>query len=181
MKYVENNFSIYGLYDYWKDKDIGAFEGKEDKDSLCLEFYSGEPLVLNKMTHCTDPKFAAGYLKYIVLGDAAYMLLLSDSERDKYLLKNDTELENDYIPDINYLLNKLIRNCSNKNSVVYLFEEMIELCDMVFMAKSKETAVELLINAYKICNLHFQNEISPKTGFNYKFQIRNNVNPTELK
>lgn len=181
MKYVEKNFSIYGLYDYWKDKDISAFEGESDENSLYLEFSSGEPLTLNKVTYCNDPKFAAGYLKYIVLGDAAYMLLLSDSEQDKYLLKNDTELENDYIPNVDYLLNKLIRNCSNKNNIVYLFEEMIEFCDMVFVAKSKKTAVDLLMNACRACNLLFKNEIFPKTGYNYKFSVYLPENMEEYK
>lgn len=171
MKYVENNFSIYGLYEYWQDKDIWAFEGQLDKNSLCIEFSSGEPLTLNKKTYCNDPKFAAGYLKYIVLGDAAYMMLLTDSEWDKYLDRNDTALENNYIPDIDYLLNIIIRNCSNKNSVMYLFEEMVELCDKVFLAKSKKTSVELLMKACKVCNLHFENKIFPKTGFNYKLSV----------
>lgn len=179
MKYVENDFSIYGLYDYWKDKDISAFEGEPDKNSLYLEFSSGEPLTLNKVTYCNDPKFAAGYLKYIVLGDAAYMLLLTD--KDNLLQKDDKELENDYIPDIDYILNKLIRNCSNKNNIVYLFEEMVELCDMVFAAKSIKTAVELLMNACRACNLLFQNEIFPKTGYNYKFSVYLPENMEEYK
>lgn len=175
MKYAENNFSIYGLYEYWRDKDIRVFEGEPQKDSLYLEFSSGEPLSLNKITYCNDPKFAAGYLKYIVLGDAAYMLLLSDSERDKYLQKSSTELENDFIPDVDYLLNTIIRNCSNKNNIVYLFEEMAELCDMVFMAKSRETAVELLTYACNVCNSYFENEIYQKTGFKYLFNMYNGI------
>lgn len=171
MKYVENNFSIYGLYDYWKDKDISAFEGEPDKNSIYLEFSSGEPLTLNKITYCNDPKFAAGYLKYIVLGDAAYMLLLSDSDKDKFLQKDDKELENDYIPDIDYLLNRLIRNCSNKNNIVYLFEEMVELCDKVFMESDSRKALELLFCACDVCNSLFKIKICKSTALNYRFNI----------
>ena len=171
MKYVENNFSIYGLYDYWRDKDLGAFEGKADKNSLYLEFSSGALLELHRRTHCNDPKFAAGYLKYIVLGDAVCMLLLTDSDKDKLLQKDDKELENDYIPDVDYLLNKLIRNYSNKNNIVYLFEEMVELCDKVFMEKDREKAMELLLHACNMFNLHFEDTIFPQTRLYYSLKI----------
>ena len=170
MKYVEENFSIYGLYDYWKDKDINTFENNSDKNTIHIEFSSGDPLTLNITTYCSDPRFAAGYLKYIVLGDAAYMLLLTDSEKDRFLQKDDKELENDYIPNIDYILNKIIRPHSNKKNIMCLFEEMVELCDIVIMERDNKKAVDFLLTATEKCNTYFDKHIFPETGYNYQIK-----------
>ena len=171
IRYVEENYSIYGLYDYWKDKDIDAYEGSINANSIFIEFASGEPLTTNKITFCNNPKFAAGYLKYIVLGDAAYMILLADAESDEFLSKNEQELENDYIPNIDYILNDIIRSNSDKFSIVALFEEMVELCDMVFGEKDKKSEYEMLCKACDMCNMYFSEKIYPKTGYRYKVNV----------
>lgn len=171
MKYVEDNFSIYGLYDYWKNKDICTFEAENCKNSIKIDFSAEDPLKLNIKIHYCDPKFIAGYLKYIILGDVAYMLLLTDSDKDKLLQKNNTELKNDYIPDIDHILNKIVRKYTNKTNVVCLFEEMVELFDIVFLEKHTDKANKLLIKACDAFNCYFENKIFPETGYNYKISI----------
>lgn len=171
INHMREKYSMYCLYDYWKNKEIDAFEGDVRKDSIFLEFQYGNPPETVKITYCNDVKFAAGYLKYMVLGDIAYMLLVSENERDPFLIKDSHELENEYIPDIDHLIELSIRNTKDKYRSVSLLEEMTELCDAIFMEKDMVKAREMFSNACDICNKYFAEDIFRKSGFGYLFKV----------
>lgn len=179
INHMKEKFSMYCLYDYWKNKELDASEGDIRKDSIFLEFQFGNPPETAKITYCSDAKFAAGYLKYMVLGDVAYMLLVSENERDPFLIKDSHELENEYIPDVDHLIELSIRNTKDKYRPVSLLEEMVELCDSVFMEKDITKAKEMFFNACSICNKYFAEDIFHRGGYCYMFKAYDSIN--ELK
>ena len=146
---------------------------------MFLEFQFGDPLKTAKITYCNDVKFTAGYLKYMVLGDVAYTLLVSENERDPFLIKDFHELEKEYIPDIEHLIEFSIRNTKDKYRPVSLLEEMAELCDSIFMEKDMVKAREMFFNACDICNKYFAEDIFHKSGYGYLFKAYNGAD--ELK
>lgn len=168
------DLSDYSEYDFWKDKDIDAYEGEMNRNSLFLEFQVGNPLTTSKITYCNSAKFAAGYLKYIVLGDAAYMLLLSEDEQSKFLIKDKRELENDYIPDIDFLLDST-NSKREKYPLMGLLEEIANLCNAVFIESNEEKALETFFNAAELCNRYFEMNISRRTGHGYSFKTYNGI------
>jgi len=172
------DLSDYSEYNFWKDKDIDACEGEMNRNSLFLEFQVGNPLTTSKITYCNSAKFAAGYLKYIVLGDAAYMLLLSADEQSKFLIKDKRELENDYIPDIDFLLDST--KCKReKYPLMGLLEEIANLCNAVFIELNEEKALETFFNAAELCNRYFEMNISRRTGHGYSFKTYNGIGELE--
>lgn len=179
INHINDNYSMYCMYDYWKNKEIDVFEGEINRDSIFLEFQFGNPLKTVSITHCNNVKFAAGYLKYIVLGDMAYMLLTLEDERNPFLVKDDKELENDYIPDVEYMLDFWIKNTKDKYQPIALLEEMVELCDAVFVEKDSTRAIELFINDCSLCNQYLGESIFRNLGFEYSLKVYNGAN--ELK
>ena len=171
IKYASDNYSVYSLYEYWRGKDINADEGSLGKDSINIELSTGADLSHKTVTFCNNPRFAAGYLKYIVLGDALYMMLLTDTECDELLLKNMMELEKGYTADTDYLIESFVKNYSNRSSVVSLFEDMAEACDVVFTEKTDEAAIQFLKIACSLFNESFEKYIYPKTGYRYRFNL----------
>lgn len=179
INHMREKYSMFCLYDYWKNKEIDASEGDLRRDSIFLEFQFGNTPETAKITYCNDIKFAAGYLKYMVLGDVAYMLLVSENERDPFLAKDSYELENEYIPDIDHLIELSIRNTKDKYRPVSLLEEMAELCDSIFMEEDTAKAEEIFFEACDICNKYFAEDIYHKSGYGYLFKAYNGAD--ELK
>ncbi len=179
VNYIKDNYSIYSLYDYWKDKDIDISEGEINENSIFIDFRFGDISEPVSITHCNDVKFAAGYLKYIVLGDVAYSILNSEWERNPVLVKDDKELENDYIPDVEYMLDFFIKNTKDKNTPVSLLEEMVELCDNIFLEKDSSKALDMFRNTCSLCYKYFQEKIFHELGFVYSIRSYNGL--TELK
>lgn len=171
INHIKDNYSIYSFYDYWKDKDINAHEGEINENSIFIDFRFGDISEPFSITHCNDVKFAAGYLKYIVLGDVAYSILNAECERNPVLIKDNMELENDYIPDVEYMLDFCIKNTKDKHRPIALLEEMVELCDDIFLEKDISKAKTMFIKACSLCDKCFQEKIFHKLGFIYSIRV----------
>ena len=171
VNYIKDNYSIYSLYEYWKDKDINAHEGEINENAIFIDFRFGDISEPISITHCNDVKFAAGYLKYIVLGDVAYSILNAEYERNPVLVKDDLELENDYIPDVEYMLDFCIKNTKDKHRPIALLEEMVELCDDIFLEKDSYKALDMFRNTCSLCDKYFQEKIFHKLEFIYSIRV----------
>lgn len=160
---TNNNFSEYSLYDYWKKKEIDAFQGELSPDSMFLLTTGCAPLPCcysyNKFSYFNDFKFGAGYLKYVVLGSMANNLLLND---------NDECLE---LPNIDEVLEICIRNNNDKYNVIDKIKHIVEICDRVFCENEKEKQEEYLKKASQKFNEFFEFEIQNVSGWNYTFDI----------
>ena len=89
------------------------------------------------------------------------------------------ELENDYIPDVECMLDFCIKNTKDKHRPIALLEEMVELCDDIFLEKDNSKAKTMFIKACSLCDKYFQEKIFRKLGFVYSIKVYNGLK--ELK
>ena len=65
-KFLQDSYSKYCYYDYWKNKDIDCNDGELSRDSLFIEFTTGDDKPgknrYTNVTFCDNVKFAAGFL-----------------------------------------------------------------------------------------------------------------------
>lgn len=178
-KFLQDSYSKYCYYDYWKNLDIGCSEGEISKDSLFIEYFTGDEnpgkLRYANVTHCNCVKFAAGYLKYLVLADAAHMVFFIDDDSDD-MPYEDLGLEQDEAPNIDYILDRCNRNSRDKYNLLSVFMDMVDRCDSILLNNNEKDALQMLIETVKICNDYFKNEIFPKSSFRFGFNIYHGAN-----
>lgn len=182
-KFIEI-FSEYFFFDYWSDKEIDASEGELSQKSMFSRFSNCAPfpccIGINKFTYFNDPKFGAGYLKYIVLGSLTCDVILTDEKyKSLYTINVDGE-EYFKVPDIDSILEICSKDDELKqNNILPKIQHIVRLCNMVFYEQTPEKQKEHLKYASKIFNEYFESAIQADTGWNYEFYIFDGANEIE--
>lgn len=175
-KFLQDSYSKYCYYDYWKDKDVDCNDGELSRDSLFIEFTTGDDKPgknrYTNITFCDNVKFAVGYLKHLVLSDAAHMIFFADENTCDEAYE-DLGIEQDEIPNIDYILDRCNRNNQDKYGLLSAFMDMVDRCDSILLEENNETALQMLIDTVKVCNDYFKNEIYPKSDFRVCFNVYN--------
>ena len=168
-------FSEYFFFDYWQDKEIDAAQGDLTPESMFMCFSNCAPMPccssMERFTYFSDPKFAAGYLKYIVLGNMACTVLLSNEEYDEICFEDDGDLRVFVMPDVDDILDMCIKNGSGRECVIEKMNHIIRLCNEIFLEQDILKGTELLKDLAAKFNEYFEYGIQGETGWNYTFDV----------
>ena len=150
----------YSSFNYWRNKEIDESQGELSPDSMFLLTSGCAPMPcccsFNKFSYCDNPEFAAGYLKYVVLGLLAIDLLL------------DYDKEYFELPDIDDVIEqKLI----DKYDVIGKIKVIVELCNSIFCEEDEEKQKEYLKCTSQKFNEFFEFGIQDVSGRNYTFDV----------
>ena len=183
LELFRNTVSEYFFFDYWQDKEIDAAQGELTPGSIFLRFSNCAPMPcccsMERFTYCSDPKFAAGYLKYVVLGDIACATLLSNEEYDEICFKDDGDLRVFTMPDVDDILDRCIKNGSERECVIEKMNHIIRLCNEIFLEQDILKGTELLKDLAAKFNEYFEYGIQGETGWNYTFDVYDGVGEIE--
>ena len=173
-------FSDYFFFDVWQDKELDASQGELSPHSMFLFISSSAPMPCcigyNRFSYFDDPKFGAGYLKYIALGLLACDVLLEDHKYKRlYLIEMDGE-EIFKLPDIDEIINICLENNYDRCEMIEKIRHIIRLCNMIFYEQDKEKQKGYLMYAANKFNEYFENAIEDATGWNYEFKVYDGAN-----
>lgn len=173
--FFEKTFSKYLFFDFWEGKDSDIYEGDVSTNSM-FSFFSGcAPMPccteVKRFTCFDDPRFAAGYLKYIVLGNMAINLLLTDEEYESLYTFDYGEVRFIKTPDVDDLIELCIKNDGDRFKVLDKMQHIIRLCNLVFYEQDRKKQKEYLVYAAETFNEYFKTGIEENTGWNYEFTV----------
>ena len=171
----EGHFSKYIFFDEWKDVYNNVSEGEPERDGIFLYFCTTDhrPFTncFNSFTYCTSPKFAAGYLHYIVLGTLADLIGFTDEWIYEEL---DDETRNNGItrvPICYGLIETCGKNGCDKYNIYEKVKHIFMLCNSVFYEQDIEKQKEYLTYAAEKFNEYFEFAIEEAAGLNFEFRV----------
>ena len=178
-------FSQYNIYDYWKGKEIDACQGELSNDSIFVLYGNCAPMPccagFNKFTYGKNPKFAAGYLKYIVLGNLACTLLVESGWVESIFFKEDDFEIRMIIPDIDFVIYSCKKCGYDKHRLLKKVQHIVNLCNAVFYESDVEKQLDYLMYAADKFNEYFEYNIQKSTGWNFYFQVFNGADDLKDK
>lgn len=158
---AEKILSEYFFFDYWEDKEICASQGELEKNATFMRSVIEEPgpfgSCIGRFSYFTDAKFAAGYLKYIMLGTLACDLLAA---------KDDECFE---LQDVDKILETACQSDNDTCEIVEMVHYIISLCNCVFVEESPAKQREYLLQAADEFNRCCESSIYKKTDRYYRF------------
>ena len=168
-------FSKYYDWSEWADKEINTSEGTPAKDSIFLYTSLTQRLLtancFNTFTHCRSPKFAAGYLMYIVLGMLAEFLEFTDKEYEEYLKLGAGNKAITRVPVVSDLIELCRKNGCDKYDVADKITHIQRLCNSVLYVQNAEKQKEYLTYAAEKFNEYFEFAIEEAAGLNFEFRV----------
>lgn len=178
---LEDYLSEYFFFDFWDEVIFQESEGELSPDSMFLFYLDSPPMPccteINKHTYFSNPKYAAGFLKHIILKAIAEVHILT-TEQIKELCNIPPEIELHevyYNIDIEEVIDMYSDKESDKTGILDKIIHVNKLCNQVFAAQDKDRAVAALKLAADVFNEYFTNGIVEQTGYNYIFEIFDNA------
>ena len=158
-------FSEYIFFEYWDGAEPDICQGDLCKGSLFLQsiIQDAGPFggCFNNFSYFTDVKFAAGYLKYIMLGDLCCSELASDVlQREGYELQ-----------DVDELIVAAEKSNTDASELISGVKYIISLCNNVFATQEQKKQMEYLEVAIREYNKFCETTVRQKTGRYYLLEV----------
>ena len=157
--------SEYFYPDYWKDFIANPSQGEIYPDSLFIKYGSYAPLPcasgFTLFSHCNNPKFAAGYLKFMVLCELVSSMLIDLSEFAE--LSNG----NNFSFDIDCFIQDYKTEDNDKKDVCEKIKHILRLCNLVFLEQNEQGSKNHLFYTANKFNEYF----SEILGWDFEFKV----------
>lgn len=157
--------SKYFFSDYWEDFTANPSKGELSPNSLFIKYGSYAPLPcasgFTLFSHCNNPKFAAGYLKYMVLCEIVSSTLITVSDLE------DLSNGNNISFDIDCFIGDYKTEDSDKKDVCEKIKHILRLCNLVFLEQDEKEAKKHLFYVADKFNEYF----SEMLGWDFEFKV----------
>lgn len=157
--------SKYFFPDYWKEFIANPSQGEIYPDSLFIKYGSYAPLPcasgFTLFSHCNNPKFAAGYLKFMVLCELVSSTLIDLTEFAELSNGNNISF------DMDFFIQDYKTEDNDKKDVCEKIKHILRLCNLVFIEQDKTEAKKHLFAATDKFNEYF----SKAYGWDFEFKV----------
>lgn len=161
--------SEYFFPDYWEAFVSNPSQGEISPNSLFIKYGSYAPLPcasgFTLFTYCNNAKFAAGYLKFMVLCE-----LISSTLIDLLELA-DLSKGNNISFDIDYFMEEYKTDDSDKKDICEKIKHILRLCNLVFLEQDEAEAKKHLFCVADKFNEYF----SEVCGWNFEFKVYDGI------
>lgn len=162
---AEDIVSKYFFSSCWNEFIANPSEGEVSPDSLFIKYGSYAPLPcasgFTLFTYCSSAKFAAGYLKFMVLCELIASTLINVSDLA------DLSNGNNISFDIDNFIEDYKTEDSDKKDVCEKIKHILRLCNLVFLEQNESEAKKhLFVVAYK-----FNEYFSEILGWDFEFKV----------
>ena len=157
--------SKYFFPDYWEEFIATPSEGEISSSFLFIKHSSYAPLPCGAgftlFSYCNNAKFAAGYLKFMVLCELISSTLIDLSEFA------DISNGHNISFDIDFFMEEYKTDDSDKKDVCDKIKHILRLCNLVFLEQDEAEAKKHLFYVADKFNEYF----SEVSGWNFEFKI----------
>lgn len=157
--------SKYFFPDYWEEFIATPSKGEISPNSLFIKHSSYAPLPCGAgftlFSYCNNAKFAAGYLKFMVLCELVSSTLIDLSEFAE--LSNG----NNFSFDIDCFIQNYETEDSDKKDVCEKIKHILRLCNLVFLEQDEQGAKNHLFYTANKFNEYF----SEILGWDFEFKV----------
>lgn len=157
--------SKYFFYNYWDQLFAPLSEGEISPDSLFIKYVCYAPLPCASgftiFPYCHNPKFAAGYLKFVVLCEFVRCVLLEIPEAAIFLNPKSISF------DMDDFIEKYEPEDSRSKEICERIKHILRLCNLVFLEQDNEEAKKLLFSVADKFNEYF----SEVYGWDFEFKV----------
>ena len=161
--------SKYFFSDYWEEFIATPSEGKITPNSLVIKHGSYAPLPcvsgFTLFTYCNSAKFAAGYLKFMVLCELISSTLIGLSEFA------DLSNGNNISFDIDCFVSEYESADADKKDVCEKIKHILRLCNLVFLEQDEAEAKKHLFYVAD----KFSEYFSEVCGWNFEFKMHDGI------
>ena len=161
--------SKYFFPDYWEEFIATPSEGDISPSSLFIKHSSYAPLPCGAgftlFSYCNNAKFAAGYLKFMVLCELVSSTLIDLSEFADISNGNNVSF------DIDFFMEEYKTDDSDKKDVCDKIKHILRLCNLVFLAQDEAEAKKHLFYAADKFNEYF----SEVCGWDFEFRVYSGI------
>lgn len=162
---AKNVVSKYFFYNSWDQLFAPLSEGEISPDSLFMKYVCYAPLPCASgftiFPYCNNSKFAAGYLKFVVLCEFVRCALLEIPEAAIFLNPKSISF------DMDDFIEKYTPENSRNKEICEKIKHILRLCNLVFIEQDKTEAKKHLFAATDKFNEYF----SKAYGWDFEFKV----------